>query len=196
MAPFGFGVQVRKVIRYIPHLVGLFTVFHFAKDHVRRLEQRVGARIINNLGTSHTWKTKRQKQRLFAELHDLAADRLNLSVSTNSGDGSDSTINPERLLVVEIGAGGGTNFQFYPDNIKVVCIDPNPSYEEYLKEKSKLYPQLELEYCEGVGEDLSHIDTESVDAVVITLVFCCVKDINACIHEIKRILKPVCIKTL
>ncbi|OWF40629.1 Methyltransferase-like protein 7B [Mizuhopecten yessoensis] len=37
------------------------------------------------------------------------------------------------LKVLEIGAGGGVNFKFYPAGTKVTCLDPNPCFEPYVE---------------------------------------------------------------
>merc|ERR1712150_182299 len=72
----------------------------------------------------------------------------------------------EKISVLEIGAGPGANFKYYNLEVKDLKI--------------------------GYGEDLAAagIDSNSVDAVVVTLVLCSVQDQAKCFSEIKRVLKP------
>ena len=97
----------------------------------------------------------------------------------------------DKFTIVEIGAGSGANFQFYPPNSKVVCIDPNPNYNSYILKRNFDNDGLDIHFEVGKGEDMSGIPDNSVDAVVTTLVMCSVDDMERSLEEIKRILKNV-----
>jgi ubiquinone/menaquinone biosynthesis C-methylase UbiE len=113
------------------------------------------------------------KRRLFAPLSEL----------------SKTLSRPPKI--VEIGPGSGTNFQFYPAGSEVLCIDPNPSFEQYLEQSAKKYPHIRCIWVNGFAEDLRGIAENSIDAVVGTLVLCSVRDVDSCLKEIKRVLRNV-----
>ncbi|XP_019646890.1 PREDICTED: uncharacterized protein LOC109487350 [Branchiostoma belcheri] len=96
------------------------------------------------------------------------------------------------LQVLEIGVGGGNNFRYYPPGTSVVAVDPNPHFDQYLKENSDKYPDVKVtKFIVAGAEDMSAVAEGSVDAVVCTLVLCSVQDMDASIREVKRVLKPL-----
>lgn len=120
-------------------------------------------------------KMLRQKQDLFHNMMEFA---------DSSG----------KLTVLEIGTGTGSNFQFFPPNCRVICTDPNPHFQERLAKSMVQNKHLEYgQFITTSGEDLSEVPDASVDAVVSTLVLCSVKDTEAVLREVCRVLKSVCI---
>jgi len=98
------------------------------------------------------------------------------------------------LQLVEVGAGTGSNFVFYPKNSEIVCVEPNEYSKKYLLANVAKVAGIELkQFHLGFGEDMSFIETESVDVVVSTHVLCSVRDVDQCLREILRILKKVII---
>ena len=94
--------------------------------------------------------------------------------------------------VLEIGAGTGANFAFYPRGCSVLTLDPNRHMNYYLVHTKKYYPHVSLkEYIVGVAEDMKKIEDQSVSAVVSTLVLCSVESVEQALKEIIRVLKPV-----
>lgn len=93
--------------------------------------------------------------------------------------------------IVEIGAGSGSNFKFYPDNVKITCIEPNDSFDSYLLKNCPERLKSKVEFVVASAEDMSKIKSSSVDAVVCTLVFCSIYNQQKAINEVKRILKTV-----
>jgi len=124
-------------------------------------------------------------QRFFAWMHSQG----------EAGD-YDAVIEPykRKLLgdlsgtVLEIGAGTGENFPFYPAGIHWIGIEPNFYMQEHLLERAKEY-KIDGELKTGVAEKLPMNDS-SVDAVVSTLVLCSVSDQAAVLREILRVLRP------
>ena len=94
--------------------------------------------------------------------------------------------------VLEIGAGTGANFAYYPRGCSVLALDPNRHMNYYLVHTKKYYPHVSLkEYIVGVAEDMKKIEDQSVSAVVSTLVLCSVESVEQALKEIIRVLKPV-----
>ncbi len=90
--------------------------------------------------------------------------------------------------VLEIGPGTGANLKYYPKNISLIGLEPNPFMQDYLKEKAEeLHHDIEI--VTGTAEGIPLAD-ESVDAVVSTLVLCSVDSLGDSLSEIKRVLKP------
>ena len=97
-----------------------------------------------------------------------------------------------RLRVMEIGIGSGSNFAFYPPNCDVFGVDPEEAIEPLLKENISKFDSLKLKIFKAAGaEDMSHMEDDSVDAVICTLVLCSVKDPTKVVEEVKRILRKV-----
>ncbi|KAM9813992.1 thiol S-methyltransferase TMT1A-like [Neosynchiropus ocellatus] len=96
-----------------------------------------------------------------------------------------------QLTVLEIGCGPGTNFQFFPPGCKVICTDPNPGMQKYLRKSLENDENLVFErFVVASGEDLSSVEDESVDAVVGTLVLCTVGNVTSTLREARRVLRP------
>ncbi|PIK54302.1 putative methyltransferase-like protein 7A [Apostichopus japonicus] len=96
------------------------------------------------------------------------------------------------LVVLEIGAGAGANFKFFPDGSKVLALEPNIHCVKYLQESASAASHVQLlDIIDGSIEDISaEVKDGSVDAVVGTYVLCSVNNTEAALNEIKRVLKP------
>ncbi|XP_070700896.1 thiol S-methyltransferase TMT1A-like [Pempheris klunzingeri] len=96
-----------------------------------------------------------------------------------------------QLTILEIGCGTGTNFEFYPPGCKVICTDPNPHFQKYLKKGMTENDHLTYDrFVVASGEDMGSVEDESVDVVVCTLVLCSVNNIPQTLREAHRILRP------
>ena len=91
-------------------------------------------------------------------------------------------------VVVELGAGSGANFAYFPPGIAWVGIEPNVYMHGRLRAAA-----VKFGYTPDIrayeGERLPMADA-SVDAVVSTLVLCSVNDQPGVLAEILRVLKP------
>jgi len=115
-----------------------------------------------------------RKEELFSTLHEMVSQL------------------DRPLKLVEVGAGTGSNFSFYPKNSEIVCVEPNEYSKKYLLANVAKVAGIEMrQFYVGFGEDMAFIETESVDAVVCTHVLCSVSDVDQCLREILRILKKV-----
>lgn len=90
--------------------------------------------------------------------------------------------------VLEIGAGTGANFMFYPSRVTVCAIEPNDAMLLKAREHANRV-DAQIEVVSGVGERLACPDN-SYDYAVVTLVLCSVSDPIKVLEEIRRILKP------
>ena len=89
--------------------------------------------------------------------------------------------------VIEIGAGNGANFRYYPPGVHVVAYEPNPYMHDRLHASARTHG-LDLELRSVSAERLDFEDG-TVDAVVCTLVLCTVPDPVQVISEVRRVLK-------
>lgn len=90
--------------------------------------------------------------------------------------------------VLEIGPGTGANLAYYPKEVSLTGLEPNPYMQGYLKEKAGEIDRP-VEIITGTAENIP-LDDESMNAVVSTLVLCSVNDQEQVLREIRRILKP------
>ena len=90
--------------------------------------------------------------------------------------------------VVEIGAGNGVNFRYYPAGTRVIVYEPNPYMHERLHAAGRAQG-LDYELRATSAEQLELPDN-SVDAVVCTLVLCTIPNPDRVVAEIRRVLKP------
>jgi len=115
-----------------------------------------------------------RKRQLFAGLESLKDVR---------GDG--------RLVLLEIGCGGGSNFRYYPAGSEVICVEPNRHFEAALYESVGQHPEVRISaFHVSSAENMREVQSESVDAVVSTEVLCSVSSPDQCLREIIRVLKP------
>jgi ubiquinone/menaquinone biosynthesis C-methylase UbiE len=91
-------------------------------------------------------------------------------------------------VVVEIGAGNGVNFRYYPPGVQLIVYEPNAWMHERLRQAAGNHA-LDCELRPVSAEKLD-LPAQSVDAVVCTLVLCTVEDPGQILREVQRVLKP------
>lgn len=90
---------------------------------------------------------------------------------------------------LEVGAGHGANFGFYPVTItSLLAVEPEPRLRA-LAERAAAIAPLPVAVRPGIGERLPAADA-SVDVVVTSLVLCSVHDQAQVLAEIRRVLRP------
>jgi SAM-dependent methyltransferase len=90
--------------------------------------------------------------------------------------------------VLEIGPGTGVNLAYLPAGVRWTGVEPNA----YLRDETAAAAArrgIEARVLPGVAESLPLPD-RSVDAVVATLVLCSVRDQDAALAEVRRVLRP------
>ena len=153
--------------------VGLVLVVFSAAYYFRKL---LHAHLNDRLGKIYNSLMADRKKRLFDGLNHLKARR---------DDG--------RLVILDLGCGPGTNFEFYPPGSEVILVDPNSHCESLVRRNVRQFPDVRVsQFHVGVAENLRDlVEADSVDAVVVTLVLCTVADPVRSLQEIIRVLKPV-----
>lgn len=94
------------------------------------------------------------------------------------------------IRILEIGAGSGSNLTFYPRNCHLVAVDSNPYTAPYLRRKLTRVPVLLEMFLVQNSGSLNNVKSCYVDAVVTTHVLCGVRDLDAILKEIARVLVP------
>jgi len=91
--------------------------------------------------------------------------------------------------VVEVGAGHGPNFAFYPETVeRVLAVEPEPTMRAKAQEAARKAP-VPIDVTDGVAAKLP-VDSNSFDAAVACLFLCSVPDQRAALAEFHRVLKP------
>ncbi|RFU37448.1 class I SAM-dependent methyltransferase [Actinomadura logoneensis] len=91
--------------------------------------------------------------------------------------------------VIEVGAGTGSTFPYYPAEVaRVLAVEPEPRLREAAEDAARrASPQVEI--VAGTAERLPAADA-SFDAAVTSLVLCSVPDQAAALAELRRVLRP------
>ena len=100
----------------------------------------------------------------------------------------------ERLLaglsgqVLELGAGSGLNFAYYPAEVKrVVAVEPEARMREKAREAAMSAP-VPIEVVDGIAEDLSTF-AGHFDFAVCSLVLCSVPDQPEALAQLRSVLR-------
>jgi len=88
--------------------------------------------------------------------------------------------------VLEVGAGTGATLALYPKAVtRIVMCEPDPHMRRKLEAKRPAH----VEISDAAIENLP-FEKESFDAVVSSLVLCSVRDPQAALAQLRRVLKP------
>ena len=91
--------------------------------------------------------------------------------------------------VLEVAAGNGLNFQYYPASVtSVLAVEPEPHLRG-IAERAAAAAVVPIKVVNGTAEQLPAPDG-SVDAVVATLMLCSVRDVGTALAEMRRVLRP------
>ncbi|MBT8160286.1 class I SAM-dependent methyltransferase [Arthrobacter terricola] len=91
--------------------------------------------------------------------------------------------------VIEVGAGEGSSFAYYPDTVRsVLAVEPDDYLRALASEKARSAP-VPVGVLSGMAEKIPAPD-HSADAVVVSLVLCSVPNQEAALAEIRRVLRP------
>ena len=124
------------------------------------------------------------RKRLFARFYDPVTARYEEYIAPRR----------QRLLaglhgtVLEIGPGTGANLPYLDSSVRWIGVEPNPHMRSRLIQRAAELG-LEVEFREPEAARLPAQDA-SVDVVLSSLVLCSLRDPQATLGEIRRVLKP------
>jgi ubiquinone/menaquinone biosynthesis C-methylase UbiE len=91
--------------------------------------------------------------------------------------------------VLEIGPGTGVNLHYFRNGtVRWIGVEPNQFMERYLREEAGRL-NMPVELRTGTADALPVADC-TVDAVISTLVLCCVHNQRQSLRKVVRVLKP------
>lgn len=91
--------------------------------------------------------------------------------------------------VIEVGAGNGLNFSYYPTSVReVVAVEPERYLRELAGEAAKTAP-VPIRVIDGLAERLP-AEPSAFDAGVASLVFCSIADPSRALAELFRVIRP------
>jgi len=91
--------------------------------------------------------------------------------------------------IIEIGPGTGANLGYLnPLDVRWIGIEPNPFMQKYLEQEAER-KKIDVEIRTGTADRLP-AEENSADAVISTLVLCCVHSQQESLREILRVLRP------
>lgn len=91
--------------------------------------------------------------------------------------------------VLEVGAGTGANFPYYPTGLSIIATEPDSFMRERAHRRVVESGRSDIEVRDARAERLP-FDDSSFDHVVATLIFCTVPDAMRGLAEIGRVLRP------
>ena len=146
--------------------VGLAIVF-------RTFRKRIFAAYCSNMSKGP--RLRGEKKKLFQPMNEAA-----------------KKAGPGKLKVLEIGGGSGSNFSFVETPVNWTVTEPNLFFEPYFVSNCNDWKDKHDigKLVEAFGEDLGQFETDSFDAVIVTLVLCSVSSVQDTLREIRRVLKP------
>jgi SAM-dependent methyltransferase len=97
-------------------------------------------------------------------------------------------LSPLSGTVLELGPGGGNNLPFLRPHTRWIGIEPNPFFHERLRARGERLG-VDVDVRAATAEALPVAD-RSVDAVISSLVLCSVRDPEAALREVRRVLRP------
>ena len=92
--------------------------------------------------------------------------------------------------VLEVGAGTGTNFAFYPDTVtEVVAVEPERRLAEKAQQAAATAPVPVVVSTDTVEQYIAS-GSQSFDAVVCSLVLCSVEEPESVLQQLLSLLRP------
>jgi SAM-dependent methyltransferase len=95
---------------------------------------------------------------------------------------------PLEGTVLEIGPGGGNSLAFLRRGVRWIGVEPNPFFHDRLRARGDRLG-IDVDVRAAAAEALPAADG-SIDAVVSSLVLCSVRDPEAALREVRRVLRP------
>lgn len=90
--------------------------------------------------------------------------------------------------VLEIGAGTGRNFAYYPRGANVLALEPDPAMYARASKRITRGQSIRLELAGD--ERMRALPAQSFDAIVFALVLCSIDDPETTLAQARRLLRP------
>jgi len=119
---------------------------------------------------------------VFSALYDLL-----LRIRDPIRDRRRRMLDDARGLVLDLGTGTGANLPYYPPEARVIAVEPDPHMVRRLR-RALRQARARVHVVRARGEALP-FPAGRFDLVVATLVFCSVGDPDACLREVRRVLR-------
>jgi SAM-dependent methyltransferase len=126
--------------------------------------------------------------RWYKRLSAWALSRTNRRYDAMVAEEKRTLLSPLSGTVLEIGPGGGNNLAFLRPYMRWIGIEPNPFFHDRLRARGERLG-IEVDVRTATAEALP-VPDQSVDAVISTLVLCSVRDPQAALREVRRVLRP------
>jgi SAM-dependent methyltransferase len=91
--------------------------------------------------------------------------------------------------VLEIGPGGGNNLAFLRTDVRWIGVEPNPFFHDRLRARGERLG-INVEVRAATAEALPASPIAPSTRVVASLVLCSVRDPEATLREVRRVLRP------
>jgi ubiquinone/menaquinone biosynthesis C-methylase UbiE len=125
-------------------------------------------------------------RRLFAALYDTASKG---SEAAGMREQREQLLASAEGATIEIGPGTGLNLEHYPEAVtRLVLAEPDRHMRRRLEQRAEAL-EASAEIVDASAEELPFSDA-TFDTAVVTFVLCSVRDPDAALAEIARVLKP------
>ncbi len=104
----------------VPSII-VYVAVNMFRDELLAFRKLLFAMFQNRFAENVNKKLGKEKQKLFADLSDFMRSQ------------------PDGGVLLEIGAGSGANFFFYPDGCSVTCLEYNANFKGYLEKSASKY---------------------------------------------------------
>jgi ubiquinone/menaquinone biosynthesis C-methylase UbiE len=131
---------------------------------------------------------RRRDHRVYAALYSVLAREGERTVV---GELRTLTLSPARGRLLVVGLGPAYDLEHLPPSIEsVVALEPSVAMLNRGRQRVRvLQERMPVLVLQGVAEQLPLRD-DSVDAVLCAFVLCSVDDVQRCLHEFRRVLRP------
>ncbi len=125
--------------------------------------------------------------KLFAKFYDLFMNGFEKGLVKNRQE----LVSGLKGRVLEVGSGTGVNFEFYNEDAQVVAIEPSTPMIRVSKAKQCHCQSIDFLNISITDEVLfEHLEEQSFDFIISTLVLCTVNNPKQAILNYKKLLKP------
>jgi len=178
MSPVDVFLREGLLTYTLPSVILGLVILILLTDSTTDVRKRFSAWLMKDFTPTWDTLTTDVKTALFADLGEIVSRVVDLR-------------NKGVIRILEIGVGTGSNLKYYPQQCRLVVVDPTFYFHDYYKEHRDKFPDIVLEkFVLSAGEKLKSIPSNSVDVVVTTAVLCSVDDVRSVLRETRRVLVP------